>query len=78
EDARWKSRLPYFQNNETWSLIDFLQWSIVYAKDFGKKEEEHRTYKICLEQLTQSPHLLKSHGSKPVQRLASLCLKSLE
>ncbi|CAG8801879.1 19665_t:CDS:2 [Gigaspora margarita] len=45
---------------------------------FRKKEEEHRTYKICLEQLTQSPHLLKSHDSKPVQRLASLSLKSLE
>ncbi|CAG8554130.1 2567_t:CDS:10 [Funneliformis mosseae] len=40
ENARWKSRLPYFLNKEKWSLIDFLQWSIVFVKDFEKKDEE--------------------------------------
>ncbi|CAI2197196.1 5428_t:CDS:2, partial [Funneliformis geosporum] len=47
-NTRWKFRLPYFQENEKWNLVEFLQWSMIqYPNDFGNKEEEHRTYKIC-------------------------------
>ncbi|CAG8636599.1 4827_t:CDS:2, partial [Funneliformis caledonium] len=78
ENARWKSRLPYFLNNEKWSLIDFLQWSIVFVKDFEKKDEEHRVYKICLEQLHRNPHFLNSRDRNFVQQLTSQCLNSFE
>lgn len=76
--GRWKSRLTYFEKNETWNLADFLQWGIVYIESFGKKEEEHRTYKICLEKLVESPHLINSHDSETVQKMASQCLESFE
>lgn len=78
EDERWKSRLAYFEKNKTWNLADFLQWGIVFIESFGKKEEEHRTYRICLEKLFESPHLLNSCDSESVQQLASQCLGSLE
>ncbi|CAG8539147.1 14211_t:CDS:2 [Gigaspora rosea] len=39
EDARWESRLPYFENNETWSLINFLSWSMVFATLKRKSNE---------------------------------------
>ncbi|CAG8615476.1 14171_t:CDS:2 [Cetraspora pellucida] len=75
---QWILRLPYFEKNKTWSLIEFLCWSIVFISDFGKKEEEHRRYKICLEQLAKSPELLKSHSNKSAQKLALRCLESYE
>ncbi|RHZ78182.1 hypothetical protein Glove_166g132 [Diversispora epigaea] len=78
ESEYWTLRLPYFENNKTWSLVDFLQWSIVFVNDFGKKESEHRTYKICLERLAESPELLKSHNNKSARELALRCLESYE
>ncbi|CAI2179436.1 18887_t:CDS:2 [Funneliformis geosporum] len=78
EDARWESRLPYFENNETWSLIDFLQWSIVFAKSFGDKQDEHLLYKVCLEKLRLKPQLLKSCSSELVDKLVSNCISSFE
>jgi len=77
--ARWEFRLPYFENNKTWRLIDFLEWSIEFAKDFGNKQDEHLLYKICLEKLRLNPQLLKSHNNENnelVQQLAQCCLKS--
>ena len=73
-----KSRIPYFENNVTWDLLDFLHWSVLVTKDFGNKEEEHRKYKIYLEKFIQDPHLIESHSSELVQKLASDCLKSFE
>ncbi|CAG8705149.1 2964_t:CDS:10 [Funneliformis mosseae] len=78
KDARWESRLPYFENNETWSLIDFLQWSIVFAKSFGDKQDEHLLYKVCLEKLRLKPQLLKSCSSELVEKLVSNCISSFE
>ncbi|CAG8705420.1 8140_t:CDS:10 [Gigaspora rosea] len=75
---RWIPRLPYFEKNKKWSLLDFLHWSIVFISDFGKKEEEHRRYKICLEQLAKSPELLKSHNNQSAQKVALRCLESYE
>ncbi|CAG8795507.1 4459_t:CDS:2, partial [Gigaspora margarita] len=75
---RWILRLPYFEKNKMWSLIDFLHWSIVFISNFGKKEEEHRRYKICLEQLAKGPELLKSHNNQSAQKLALRCLESYE
>ncbi|CAG8506489.1 3021_t:CDS:2, partial [Acaulospora colombiana] len=59
--------------NEAWNLIDFLHWSIVHISDFGKKEEEHRTYKICLEEIIQSPELLESRNDESAKELALRC-----
>src|SRR5688572_29768343 len=78
KDARWESRLPYFENNETWSLIDFLQWSIVFAKSFEDKQDEHLLYKVCLEKLRLKPQLLKSCSSELVEKLVSNCISSFE
>ncbi|RHZ81502.1 hypothetical protein Glove_120g6 [Diversispora epigaea] len=78
ENERWMLRLPYFKNNEAWNLIDYLHWSIVSVSDFGKKEEEHRIYIICLEEIAQSPELLETRNAESIKKLASRCLKSLE
>ena len=71
---RWESRLPYFESNEMWSLIDFLQWSIVFAKSFGDKQNEHLLYKVCLEKLHLKPQLLKSCNSELIEKLVSDCI----
>ncbi|RIA83733.1 hypothetical protein C1645_448335 [Glomus cerebriforme] len=36
------TRLPYFVSNVAWELVDFLHWSMVYAKDFGTTLESAR------------------------------------
>ncbi|CAG8736707.1 1972_t:CDS:2, partial [Acaulospora morrowiae] len=77
-ETRWESRLPYFENNETWKLIDFLQWSIAFTEDFGDKQDEHLLYKVCLEKLRLKPQLLKSRDGELVQQLVSCCMKSFE
>ncbi|CAI2198029.1 8000_t:CDS:2, partial [Funneliformis geosporum] len=52
--------LPYFVSNVAWELAYFLQWSMVYAKDFGSKDEEHRIYKLHLEAINKNPNLLEN------------------
>ncbi|CAG8745754.1 17313_t:CDS:2 [Cetraspora pellucida] len=76
EDVRWESRLTYFELNEAWCLVDFLNWSIAYANSFGSKQDEHLLYKICLEKISLNPQLLKSCSSELVKKLVSNCINS--
>ena len=81
ENTLWKCRLIYFQENKTWSLLEFLQWSIVYANDFNEKQDEHLLYKICLEQLSINPQLIEANDSNEsiiIRQLALQCLKTFE
>ncbi|GET03382.1 C2H2-type zinc finger transcription factor [Rhizophagus clarus] len=78
KNTRWERRLAYFKENRTWSLVEFLQWSIVYANEFGEKQDEHLLYKICLEQLSRNPQLLETSDDKSVTQLASQCLDTFE
>ncbi|CAG8779294.1 16688_t:CDS:2 [Dentiscutata erythropus] len=59
------TRLHYFENNISWSLESFLQWSLFYANDFdGNKDKEHRIYKTHLEAIYNDPNLLKNRDSE--------------
>ncbi len=78
KNTRWEHRLAYFKENRTWSLVEFLQWGIVYANDFGEKQDEHLLYKICLEQLSRNPQLLETSDNKSVTQLVSQCLDTFE
>lgn len=73
----WNYRLPYFKN-KTWNLMEFLQWGILYANNFGEKQDEHLLYKICLKQLSQNPQLLETNDIESVRQLALQCLKTFE
>ncbi|CAG8573821.1 11675_t:CDS:10, partial [Diversispora eburnea] len=46
--------------------------------DFRNKEMEHRTYKICLEEIVKSPEILETRNNESSKNLASRCLESLE
>ena len=58
------TRLHYFKNNISWSLENFLKWSMFYANDFGNKDSEHRIYKTYLKMIYNNPNLLTSRGSE--------------
>ncbi|CAI2190278.1 777_t:CDS:2 [Funneliformis geosporum] len=75
ENTLWKCRLIYFQENKTWSLLEFLQWSIVYAKDFNEKQDEHLLYKICLEKLSINPQLIETNDSNESIIIKQLALQ---
>ncbi|CAG8513839.1 10694_t:CDS:2 [Dentiscutata heterogama] len=65
------TRLYYFENNISWSLESFLQWSLFYANDFdGNKDKEHRIYKTHLEAIYNDPNLLKNRDSESLQKSA--------
>ncbi|CAJ0644059.1 7085_t:CDS:2 [Entrophospora sp. SA101] len=81
ENTRWKCRLIYFQENKSWNLLEFLQWSIVYANDFNEKQDEHLLYKICLEKLSINPQLIETNDSNEsiiIRQLALQCLETFE
>ncbi|CAG8598907.1 11844_t:CDS:10 [Diversispora eburnea] len=68
-------RLHYFENNTSWSLENFLQWSTFYARDFGSKDDEHRIYKTYLENICKDPNLIKSRDNETVRKLAEEALE---
>ncbi|CAJ0883199.1 20596_t:CDS:10 [Entrophospora sp. SA101] len=73
--------LIYFQENKSWNLLEFLQWSIVYANDFNEKQDEHLLYKICLEKLSINPQLIETNDSNEsiiIRQLALQCLETFE
>ncbi|CAJ0769342.1 23115_t:CDS:2 [Entrophospora sp. SA101] len=74
------SRLDYFAEKATWSLIGFLGWCLVNPKEleFGKKDEIHLTYKINLEDIKNKPELLLLRDSVSVKMLAVEALEKFQ
>ncbi|PKC56605.1 hypothetical protein RhiirA1_473753 [Rhizophagus irregularis] len=72
------TRLLYFNNNISWSLENFLKWSIAYAGDFGNKDNEHRIYKTYLEMIYNDPNLLTSRDNESQRNSAEEALKNFE
>nr|CAG8503970.1 3932_t:CDS:2 [Entrophospora candida] len=74
------SRLDYFAEKATWSLIGFLEWCLVNPKgqEFGNKDEIHLTYKINLEDIKNKPELLLLRDSVSVKMLAVEALEKFQ
>ncbi|CAG8707867.1 14952_t:CDS:2, partial [Funneliformis caledonium] len=64
--------------NIAWELVDFLQWSMVYAKDFGSKDKEHRIYKTYLEAINNNPNLLENCNIGATQESARRVLNNFK
>jgi len=51
---------------------------LIYATDFGGKDDEHLVYVRFLENIYENPRLLKPHNSEVVQKLAEQALKNFK
>jgi hypothetical protein len=71
-------RLRYFKNNISWDLESFLSWSMFYARDFGSKDTEHRTYRTYLEAILNDPKLLEPLDTEAAFELAKNALKEFK